>query len=464
MQNTLDKFQKIIKALLADEEKQAMADFVSSDQVFEKLDLSLSENGISEADFEAALKDLVFKTPRTATNAFFNQLFGGRNEKAILGDLLAVILNNSMYTYKAGGPQIAVEKAIISKTNEIIGWDSKAGGTIAPGGSMTNYMSMVMARDAFDSKIKYDGANRKMTVYTSEESHYSIPKNAAFCGIGRKQVRYVPTDNQGKMDVQHLEQMIERDIADGYTPFMLNLTAGTTVLGAFDPIKPAKKICDKHEMWLHVDGAYCGSVLFSKSYNHLIEGIELVDSFSFNAHKMLGTPLSCSLILVRDKKYLHDSFSNDANYLYQTDHDEFNPGKTSLQCGRRNDALKFWTLWKSEGTKGLEHIVDHQFKLADAAREYVRNSSDYTLYSFDESISICFNYKDIPARDICTLLYEHSELMVGYGSFQNTEFIRLVTINAQNSEEDILNFFKTLEQFVEENEVLFENKSIQIES
>lgn len=211
-------------------------------------------------------------------------------------------------------------------------------------------------------------------------------------------------------------------------------------------------------MWLHIDGAYCGSVLFSKKYKHLIDGVELVDSFSFNAHKMMGTPLSCSLILVQDKKHLYDSFSNDASYLYQTDHDEFNLGKTSLQCGRRNDALKFWTLWKSVGTEGLERIVDIQFELADVARNYIRANSDYTLYSFDESIGICFNYKGIPARHICTLMYEHSELLVGYGSFRGTEFIRLVTINAQNTEEDIINFFKTMEQFVAEHANLFEEQ------
>ena len=177
----------------------------------------------------------------------------------------------------------------------------------------------------------------------------------------------------------------------------------------------------------------------------------MADSFSFNAHKMIGTPLTCSLILVKDKGHLYDSFSIEANYLYQTDRDDFNPGKTSLQCGRRNDALKFWTLWKQIGTKGLEQIVDKQFKLADLARNYIANNKDYQLYSFEDSISVCFNYKGISAKKICTDLYEHSELMVGYGSFNEQEFIRLVTINAQNEDKDILGFFKTLETFVAEN-------------
>ena len=454
MKNVLDLFQRITNDLLLDEAKNPVAKHIPSSELFDTLDLSLKANPLDEDEFEKVVRELVFASPRTATNGFFNQLFGGRNSKAILGELLSVILNNSMYTYKAAGPQIGVEKVILREVCNIIGWDKNADGTFAPGGSMTNFMSMLMARDAASSKVTHHGMQQKMIVYTSKESHYSIPKNAAFSGIGRDNVRYIPTNKEGEIEVSHLEKMIEEDIANGGLPIMINLTAGTTVLGAFDPIRSVSEICKKHNIWIHVDGAYCGSVLFSKKYKHLIDGIELVDSFSFNAHKMIGTPLSCSIIVVKDKKHLYHSFSNDASYLYQTDHDDFNLGKTSLQCGRRNDALKFWTLWKSVGTSGLEKIVDHQFALADTAREYVRNYEDYTLYSYDETIAICFNYKGIPARDICTLLYEHSELMVGYGSFQGDEFIRLITINAQNEHHDLLNFFKTMEQFVAENSAL----------
>ncbi|MDG1349473.1 MAG: aminotransferase class V-fold PLP-dependent enzyme [Crocinitomicaceae bacterium] len=455
MKNTIDKFQKIVKELLDDEGAKPMAQFIASENLYSEVDLALTKNGLSEEKFEAALKDLVFKTPRTATNAFFNQLFGGRNETAVLGDLLAVILNNSMYTYKAAGPQVGVEKVILREVCNILGWDKSSDGTFAPGGSLTNFMSMVMARDAADKSTPHSGVTQKMTVYTSMESHYSIPKNAAFSGVGRDQVRYVPSDVVGRMDLNALEAMIEEDIENGYKPIMVNLTAGTTVLGAFDPVGEVRAIGDKYGLWLHLDGAYCGSVIFSQKYKHLVDGISHVDSFSFNAHKMIGTPLSCSIIVVKDKRNLNSSFSNDASYLYQTDHDEFNLGKTSLQCGRRNDALKFWALWKSVGTDGLEKIVDHQFDLADVAREYIRSNDSYELYSYDESISICFNYKGIPARDICTLLYEHSELLVGYGSYENDEFIRLVTINAQNSKQDILDFFKTMESFVASNTHLF---------
>ena len=263
------------------------------------------------------------------------------------------------------------------------------------------------------------------------------------------------------MITQKLREAVEADVKAGNKPFYVTATAGTTVLGAFDPVNEIADICEEHDMWLHVDGAYCGAVIFSDTYKNLIKGMERSDSFSYNAHKMLGTPLTCSLLLVKEKKYLAHSFGNEAEYLYQTDDDDFNLGKTSFQCGRRNDALKFWTLWKSIGSNGLEEMVDKQFELASVAYKYVSKHPDYTVYSFEPSISVCFNYKGIDAKALCTALYEESETVVGYGSFKNETFVRFVTINPNNSEEDILNFFKIVEDFVANSpEMLSQSNSI----
>ena len=315
---------------------------------------------------------------------------------------------------------------------------------------MTNFMAMLMARDKAQETARSKGLDgAKLTLYTSRESHYSIPKNAAFMGVGRDQIRYVNSDDQGKMRMDHLQELINEDRANGHQPFLVIGTAGTTVMGAFDPMEGIAEICEKESIWFHVDGAYCGSVIFSDTYRPLIAGAERADSFSYNAHKMLGTPLSCSLILVKDKRWLYESFANDADYLYQTDGDDYNLGKTSLQCGRRNDALKFWTLWKSVGTNGLAEIVDRQFELANHALEYVQEHPDYTVYSYENSLGICFNYKDIPADLLCNQLYEAGELMIGYGQFQGYEFVRLVTVNAGNEKEDINQFFKLMEAFAD---------------
>jgi sulfinoalanine decarboxylase len=447
--NDLALFNELVEVLITEEEKNPVAERIDSNKLYESIDLSLNDAAMIDDEFKNLLRDVIVSTPKTATNLFFNQLFGGRQSKAVLGDLLAVMLNNSMYTYKVAGPQVGIEQEIIRQSCDLIGYGSKSNGTFPTGGSMSNYMALVMGRDAKDPSCRLNGMTKPMVIYTSKESHYSNSKNASFAGIGRNNIRYIETDTKGRLIPEKLEEQIQEDLQNDKIPTYVNATAGTTVLGAFDPIDKIADITEKYKIWLHVDGAYCGSVIFSDNYNHLVKGVERSNSFSYNAHKMLGTPLTCSIILVNDKKYLHDSFSNDADYLYQTDGDDFNLGKTSFQCGRRNDALKFWTLWKSIGTKGLKKIVEQQFDLANVALDYIRSNPNYTLYSFDDSISICFNYKNIEPMALCTALYEHQITVVGFGSFEEDTFIRLVTINANNEKQDILHFFKVLEDFVD---------------
>ncbi|WP_460217956.1 pyridoxal phosphate-dependent decarboxylase family protein [Psychroserpens sp. MEBiC05023] len=447
MINDLKLFTELVEFLISEEQNNPVAKPIDTKLLYETFDLNLNDEPTIDSDFKNTLKDIIKSTPKTASTSFFNQLFGGRIDRAVLGDLLAVLFNNSMYTYKVAGPQVGIEKTILHKICDIIKYPSTADGTFAPGGSMSNYMAVLMARDKYNPMARMQGVTNKMTLYTSDVSHYSIAKNASFIGVGREQVRSIKTNHKGEMLVIDLELQISKDLKDGYQPFFINATAGTTVLGAFDNVEDISKVSKKYNLWLHLDGAYCGSVIFSEDYKHLVNGIEQTDSFSVNAHKMLGTPLSCSIIVTRDKKHLYQSFSNDAEYLYQTNDDDFNLGKTSLQCGRRNDALKLWTLWKSVGSIGLKSIVNHQFNLADIARTYINKHPDYTLYSFDNSISVCFNYKNIPAKKLCTLLYENAKLMVGFGNFRGQEFVRMVTINSLLKENDIINFFKTIEDF-----------------
>ena len=456
LKNDLALFNELAEVLINEEQQNPVAERIEANQLYDTIDLSLNNVAMIDDEFKSVLSDILVATPKTATNLFFNQLFGGRQSKAVLGDLLAVLLNNSMYTYKVAGPQVGIEQEIIRQSCQLIGYGEKSNGTFPTGGSMSNYMALIMGRDAKDPSCGLNGMTKPLIIYTSKESHYSNAKNASFAGIGRNNIRYIAADTEGKMIPEKLEEQIKEDIKNGGIPTYVNATSGTTVLGAFDPIDTIADITQKYNIWLHVDGAYCGSVLFSKKYKHLLNGIERSDSFSYNAHKMLGTPLTCSIILVNDKKHLHNSFSNDASYLYQTDGDDFNLGKTSFQCGRRNDALKFWTLWKSIGTKGLEKIVDQQFDLANVALAYIRSNPDYTLYSFDNSIGVCFNYKNVDPIALCTALYEHQETVVGFGSFKEDTFVRFVTINANNEKEHILNFFKILEDFVAKTPALTE--------
>ena len=448
----LKLFNEIIDSFLEDEIKTPVANVIPVEDLDQVLDLSLTETPTITKTYIKILKKVILTTPKSSSKLFFNQLFGGRHSKAVLGDLLAVFLNNSMATYKISGPQVAIEKEIIKKVSTAVGYGKSYGGTLPTGGSMSNFMSLIMARDKKEPSIKDKGMmNQKFVAYTSENSHYSLAKNSSFSGIGRKNIRYIMSNKKGEMDVLSFEKQLKKDINNGFVPFYLNATAGTTVLCAFDPIEKLSKICQRHNIWLHVDGAFGGAVIFSKKHRNLLKGISKTDSFCFNAHKTLGTPLSTSVLVVNNKEYLYNSFSNEATYLYQTHNEEYNLGQTSFECGRRNNALKLWTMWKAIGTKGLAKIIDHEFELADFARKYVTKNKDYKLYNFDNSLSICFNYKDFDAEDICLKMYEANKLMVGFGKFKKQTFIRLVTINAENTKSDISAFFSILEKFVADN-------------
>ena len=455
----LELFNEIIKEFLNEEKTTPASKFISPENIMKEIDLKLDKHPLDNEKYKKLLKQLINSTPKSSSKHFFNQLYGGRHSKAVLGDLLAVILNTSMATFKIAGPQVIVEKTILETISNLVGYSNESGGTFPTGGSMSNFMSVVMARDKIDLSINKRGMSKTLIAYTSDCSHYSIAKNASFAGIGRENVRYILSNNRGQIDIISLEKEIKKDIDRGLTPFYLNATAGTTVLGAFDPVKKLVNICKRYKMWLHLDGAFGGSVIFSKNLKHLLEGIENADSFCFNAHKTLGAPLSTSVLLVKKKKYLYKSFDNDAQYLYQTHDKDYNLGSSSFECGRRNNALKLWSMWKAIGTEGMSNIIERQFKLADFARKYVKNNKNYRLFSFENSLSICFNYQDIDPQDLCSKLYKNNVLLVGYGQFKNQKFIRLVIVNIQNNEEEILNFFKNVEDFVKRNKNLKRIKS-----
>ena len=455
----LELFNEIIKEFLNEEKTTPASKFISPENIMKEIDLKLDKHPLDNEKYKKLLKQLINSTPKSSSKHFFNQLYGGRHSKAVLGDLLAVILNTSMATFKIAGPQVIVEKTILETISNLVGYSNESGGTFPTGGSMSNFMSVVMARDKIDLSINKRGMSKTLIAYTSDCSHYSIAKNASFAGIGRENVRYILSNNRGQIDIISLEKEIKKDIDRGLTPFYLNATAGTTVLGAFDPVKKLVNICKRYKIWLHLDGAFGGSVIFSKNLKNLVEGIENVDSFCFNAHKTLGAPLSTSVLLVKKKKYLYKSFDNDAQYLYQTHDKDYNLGSSSFECGRRNNALKLWSMWKAIGTEGMSNIIERQFKLADFARKYIKNNKNYRLFSFENSLSICFNYQDIDPQDLCSKLYKNNVLLVGYGQFKNQKFIRLVIVNIQNNEEEILNFFKNVEDFVKRNKNLKRIKS-----
>lgn len=405
------------------------------------LDLEPPREGSSLEAVAERLWRLLEFTPNTSGKRYFNQLFAGRDDAAMLGELLTVVANNSMYTFKAAGAQVLAERVLLAHMGRKIGWES-CDGAFTPGGSMSNFAAILVARNVALEGVRERGLDgRAIAIYTSAESHYSIRKNAGMLGIGRDCVRAIEADGEGRMRVDVLRKTLEQDIAEGVTPVAIVATSGTTVQGAFDPIRAIAKVARKHSVWLHVDGAFGGSLLLSRKRRAMLDGCELADSFTWDAHKMMGVPLTCSVALFRDAGLLQQSLDESASYLFQRDEDVYNPGVRSLQCGRRNDALKLWTAWQHHGDEGYQRRVERQFALTAHAVAVIEADPGLTLTRRPQSINVCFEIAGVDAREVCDLLDREGREKVSHGTVGGRPTVRLVCANPDLTEADLDEFF-----------------------
>ena len=395
------------------------------------------------------LEALLALTPVTTSRRFFNQLFGGADPAAVLGDMLAPLLNTSMYTYKVAGPHVLMENALVEHMAAIAGL-SGGEGVFAPGGSLSNQVAMVLARNellsAEDVREQGLSGSGRLRVYTSELSHYSIRKAAGIIGIGRANVVDVATDAQHGMSPAALRAAIQADRAAGHRPLMINATAGTTVEGAFDPIDAIADVAAEEGLWLHVDGAWGGTLLLSPRTRHLLAGVERADSLTWDAHKMMGVPLTCSLLVTRRPGLLTRHLSEGAEYLLQGDSDRLNPATRSMQCGRRNDVLKLWAAWTHHGDQGYARRVEHLMDLTAHAVQTIADDPDMVLSFPPQSLNVCFEVRDRCSSAICEALQAQGLAMVGTGIVSGRRTVRLVCVDPAMTTEDIDQFFAGVRQ------------------
>ena len=443
-------YADLLREREAAESREPVSPTVAPEHLLDALPLEVPELGLPFDEIAGRLRAIVEATPSTATRRFFNQLFGGREPFAVLGDALASALNNSMYTYKVAGPQVLVESELIERMGRLLGYEGHEG-TFTPGGSISNLCAMLMARDQAVPEIRETGANgRVLRVYSSKDSHYSVAKAAAVLGIGRKNVVKVAVDDRGRMRSDELERLIDADLAAGYLPLMVNATAGTTVLGAFDPLGELAEICERRGLWLHIDGAFGGSMVLDERYAEVFAAAGRADSFTWDAHKLMGVPLSCSVILVRERGLLAESFDEAAGYLFQTEEDRWNPGTRSIQCGRRNDALKLWTNWLHHGTSGYRARTARLRNLALLAAGCVEADPEMTLVKKPESLTVCFTVEGIEAEVLCDLLLERHLAMVGHADVEGESVVRMAIVDPKIPEGEVVGFFKDVRCLVDQ--------------
>lgn len=307
-----------------------------------------------------------------------------------------------MFTYEIAPLAAMIELELINKLCGLVGEGMKdASGVMTTGGSNGNMIGLLCARqNKFPDTVKKGSDGRQLCVFTSEECHYSTLMAANVLGLGYDNVIKVGVDQSGCMDMDKLVAKVEEAKAAGKTPLCVVATAGTTVRGQFDPFVKISAVCKKYDMWMHIDAAWGGSCLFSDKLKHLMEGADLTDSMCWDVHKIMGIPLICSFFLTKDVKLLKTicGHSQTAHYLLHADREDLDLGHRSLQCGRRNDALKLWLLWKEQGEEGFAAIVEGYVANADYMESKVKETPKLEMMSARAYANV--NYRYNPGKDV----------------------------------------------------------------
>ncbi len=396
---------------------------------------------------------------------------------------LSADLGLQVHVYQVSPALTIFEKHTARSFAHLFGFNgARAGGVTCQGGSASNLTSLVIARDTLYPETKRLGTGSKgFVLFTSEHGHYSVEKAAVTCGLGSSSVQTVPVDADGRMIPSALRDLVIRAGADGKTPLYVNATAGTTVMGSYDPFEEISAICKEHGLWLHIDASWGGSVVFSSKLRHKLAGAYLADSLTVNPHKMMNVPITCSFLLGPDMDVFHRANTLPAGYLFHGPGDEVEAdsaingatnGATNgdaipevwdladltLQCGRRGDSLKLALSWIYFGAAGFERQIDGAFELAVYLAEAISQKEDFILLSTrpPPCLQVCFYYA--PGGQLSGSAESNTKrttamakklisrgFMVDYAPGERGNFFRVV-MNCQTLKRTVDGLIKALEE------------------
>jgi aromatic-L-amino-acid decarboxylase len=230
-----------------------------------------------------------------------------------------------------------------------------------------------------------------LRVYVSEQSHSSVEKAIITLGLGQRGMRKIPTDSEFRMDPKALAAAINEDKRNGYPPFCIVATVGTTSTSSIDPVREIVPIGEEHAMWLHVDAAYAGSAAIVPEFRHILDGCERADSIVTNPHKWLFTPFDLSVLYCRHMDLLKRAFSLVPEYLRTPEQEKVRSGSDyGIQLGRRFRALKLWMVMRYFGHEGLAARICEHCRLARLFASWVDDSPDWEVMAPVPLGLVCF--------------------------------------------------------------------------
>jgi glutamate/tyrosine decarboxylase-like PLP-dependent enzyme len=338
----------------------------------------------------------------------------------------------------------------------------KGGGIFTSGGSMANLTALVTAR-----RIKCGDDFSKAIIYLSDQAHSSNIKAIRVLGFKKEQIRIIPTDLEFKIGFNKLKNAIAKDRLEGNQPFCIIASAGTTNTGTVDDLDSIADICEKENLWMHVDGAYGGAAILSKKGAKTLRGIERADSLTVDPHKWFFQPYEIGCLLVKDSSWLSNTFSEKPEYLrdIEGNESEINFYDYGIQLTRRFRALKFYMSIKTFGLDAFKEAITYNIDLAEEVEELLRKSKRWEVVSPATLAVINFRYNplglNLSEKEIDKLNQEISgrvvaskEALLVTTILQNQVVLRMCLINPKTTMDHINETLKKCDVFA--NEILAE--------
>jgi L-2,4-diaminobutyrate decarboxylase len=379
---------------------------------------------------------------------------------SLAAEVVISALNQSMDSFDQAPIATVVEQKLIRWLCAQAGLPLAADGTFTTGGSQSNYMGLLLARDAFCQKqwnhsVQRSGlppeANR-MRIFCSEIAHFTVEKSASQLGLGTDSVVRVAVDENFRMKPEALRDALAAAHSQGLLPMAIVATAGTTDFGSVDPLPQIASLAQSASAWLHVDAAYGGALLFSRQHREKLRGIEAADSLSLDFHKLLWQPIPCSVFLLSDAANF-DAIKLHADYLNPELHEDAgipNLVTTSLLTTRRFDALKLWISFQSLGRDKLAAMIDRTIELAAFSAKIIRSTPQLELMCEPQLSTVVFRY--VPPRsgleanqlDVDQLnftlrqrLFDRGQAVIGHTRVRGRQCLKFTCMNPAVTEDQM---------------------------
>jgi glutamate/tyrosine decarboxylase-like PLP-dependent enzyme len=389
---------------------------------------------------------------------FFSFVPGPSNYISVMADSLATGFNVFSGGWQAAPAAAELEIVTMNWMLKMYGLpEKKGGGIFTSGGSMANLTAMVTARN-----IKCGEDFSKAVIYLSDQAHSSNIKAIQVMGFRKEQIRIIPTDMEFKFAINKLKNVINKDRLEGWQPFCLIASAGTTNTGTVDPLVELAEICKKEKLWFHIDGAYGGAAILSKNGKKLLKGIEKADSLTVDPHKWFYQPYEMGCLLVRNHKWLSGTFTEKPEYLRDVEgnESEINFFDHGIQLTRRFRALKFYMSIKTFGLNAFREAVQYNIDLAEATETHLRKSRTWEVVSPATLAVINFRYNPIAKKltekkldqlnsKISEKVVQSRQAMLVTTVLNGMIVLRMCLINPRTTLQDVIETIELCESFAD---------------